>query len=292
MNFQVANGGVSAINTNLLTGKVSDWFDARGYAALAIHVVGSSGISAGAIILEGTNDKTLSPAGVALPLMELTASATSQLYGAQTIAASTNRFFVAPVLATYIRLRVSTGFTGGTVSAICRLDSDPNTSVAPTQLAVGAAAHSSAASGNPVQVGGVVATNVSTSEVNGDAARLTMTTGGQLLVKVGGLPETDWQFTGVLVNTTPVAAKAAAGASTKNYCTDLSYQNTSATATTILLLDNATVIGQWHAPANMALPAVVKFATPRKGSNNTAMNVNCGTTGANVLINVAGYAAP
>jgi hypothetical protein len=156
----------------------------------------------------------------------------------------------------------------------------------------GAAAHSAAASGNPVQAGGVVATAVSTAEVAGDVSRFTMTTGGQQLVKPYGLPETDWQYTGALTTTTAAAAKAAGAAGVRNYVTDISYQNTSAVATTVLLLDNVTTIGQWHAPANMALPAVITFPTPKRGTAATAMNVNCGTAAANVLINVGGYQAP
>lgn len=290
MNFQLANGGVSAINTNLLTGGVSDWLDARGYAALALQVVGSSGISAGAIIFEGTNDKTLSPNGVALPLFETTSTAQEARFGAQTIAASTDRFFSAPITTTFIRLRVSTGFTGGTVSAVGRLDSDANIMVIPTLSVGGAAAHSSAAVGSPVQVGGVVATSIGTTESNGDAHRLTLTTNGQLLVRLGGPPEASIRYAGTLTNTTSTQAMVAGGASKKNFVTDIQYQNTNGTATVLNILDGSTVMASVHAPANMAAPAQLHFVTHLRGTNNTAVNVQCVTTGANVLVNLGGYA--
>lgn len=155
----------------------------------------------------------------------------------------------------------------------------------------GTAAHSAAASGNPVQVGGVVITTVSTGEASGEVCRLPMTTGNQLVVKPYAPAETSWQYTGILTTNVAVAVKAAGAASVRNYATDLSFQNTSATATTVLLQDGATTIAQWHAPANMPTPAVVNWLSPHRGTAATAMNVNCGTTGANVLINVSGYQA-
>ena len=153
----------------------------------------------------------------------------------------------------------------------------------------GTAAHSAAASGNPVQVGGVVITAVSTGEAAGEVCRLPMTTSNQLVIKQFAPAEVDFQYTGILTTATAVAAKAAGAAGVRNYATHVSFQNTSATATTVLLLDGATTIAQWHAPANMALPAVIEFNTPRRGTAATPMNVNCGTAGANVLINVGGF---
>jgi hypothetical protein len=41
----------------------------------------------------------------------------------------------------------------------------------------------------------------------------------------------------------------------------------------------------------MALPAVIGFTTPLRGTAATALNVNCGTAAANLLVNVQGYQA-
>ncbi|SDC31393.1 hypothetical protein SAMN05444678_102277 [Sphingomonas sp. YR710] len=40
------------------------------------------------------------------------------------------------------------------------------------------------------------------------------------------------------------------------------------------------------------LAGVMDFPTPLESAAATALNVNCGTTGANVLVNVQGYQAP
>ena len=153
----------------------------------------------------------------------------------------------------------------------------------------GSAAHSAAATGNPVQIGGFVSTALETGLAANDAARLLMTTAQQAVIKPYGSAENDWRYTGVLTTTTAAAMKAAGAASIRNYLTDITYQNNSAVATTILVLDNVTTIAQFNAPANMALPATINFTTPLRGTAATAMNVNCGTTGASVQVNAGGY---
>ena len=153
----------------------------------------------------------------------------------------------------------------------------------------GKAAHSAAVSGNPVYVGGRVTSTLDTSLVEGDASAVMMTTAGQTIVKPYASGENDWQYTGALTTNVAVAAKAAGAASIRNYVASLQVQNTSATATTFLLQDGASTIFQISLPASMTLPVTVNFSSPLRGTAATAMNVNCGTTGANVLTNVQGY---
>lgn len=105
------------------------------------------------------------------------------------------------------------------------------------------------------------------------------------------LPVDPFQYTGVLTTNTAAAVNAAGAAGIRNYCSSLSFQNTSATATTILLLDGATTIAQWNAPASMAMPYYHTFAPPIRTTAATALNINCGTTGANVLVNASGFRA-
>lgn len=107
----------SAINTDLLTGTVSGWFDAGAYQSGSIQIVGSAGISAGAVIFEQTNDTTLSPAGVPLRAYETSSITANPNVAAVSIAASAVRLFTVPVNARYVRVRVSTAFVGGTVQA-------------------------------------------------------------------------------------------------------------------------------------------------------------------------------
>jgi len=97
--------------------------------------------------------------------------------------------------------------------------------------------------------------------------------------------------TGTLTNTTATAIKTAGAMGVKNYLTGIQYQNTGATASTIIILSGATVLLTLNAPATMAMPAVMDFLTPLQTTPATALNVNCGTTGANILFNAQGYQA-
>lgn len=156
----------------------------------------------------------------------------------------------------------------------------------------GLAADSAASSGNPVLTAGRVRAAVDTTFAANDAMALTGTTGMQLLVKPYGLPETDWQFSSAITNNTATAARTAGAAGVRNYTTALQYQNTSATASDIQILDGATVLWRGHAPANMALPASIQWPTPLRGTAATALNVQLVTTGTNTLVNLQGYQAP
>jgi hypothetical protein len=203
----------------------------------------------------------------------------------------------------WVRIR-ATAHTGGTANYILQpgtyatepipaIQTHPVTGSGNFNM-VGPGAHSAAASGNPVQVGGVVATAVSTGEAAGETCRLAMTTGGQALVKPYGLPETDWQYAaaaGGIINTTDVVARAAGAAGVRNYVTGLSLSNNSATATEFVIKDGATVIWRGHCPANM--PNMhYPFPTPLRGTAATAINIACITTAAAVYANLQGYQAP
>jgi hypothetical protein len=155
----------------------------------------------------------------------------------------------------------------------------------------GLAADSAAASGNPVQTGGRVRTAADTTLAANDAMALTGTSGMQLLVKPYGLPETDWQFNALLSTATASAARAAGAAGVRNYVTAIQYQNTSATASEIQIQDGATVIWRAQAPAAMALPAMISFPTPLRGTAATALNVQLITTATSTFVNLQGYQA-
>lgn len=118
-----------------------------------------------------------------------------------------------------------------------------------------------------------------------------VTPSDRALVVAQRLPVDPIQFTGVLTTNTPVAVAAAGAAGIRNYCESLSFQNTSATATTILLQDGGTTIAQWNAPASMVTPYYHNFVPPIRTTAATALNINCGTTGANVLTNISGFRA-
>lgn len=293
---------LSAINTDLLTGTVSGWYDAAGWESMSVQIVGSAGISAGAVTFEQTND--LTAAAVVMVAQEITSITANPQAAAFSIVASTTRMFGCAIKARYVRVRISTAFVGGTVQAFATLAqysfSNPTVNVQQTvgsslvTTATGAASEDAATTASPVIIGGFVRSAVApTTFAAGDAVRTTMTPGAAMVVKPFSTDGADWQFTTSLTTTvTAAAARAAAGASIRNFCTAVQAQNTSATATTLLLLDGATVVFQCNLPATMAAPIQITFPTPLRGTANTAFNYNFGTAGATVLLNVQGYASP
>lgn len=96
------------------------------------------------------------------------------------------------------------------------------------------------------------------------------------------------QASGGIINTTDVVAKTAAGASIRNYVTGIQLQNVNATATEFVIKDGATVMWRCYLPASMVTPIDVEFAIPLRGTANTAVNIACITTAAQVYANVQG----
>jgi len=293
--FSYSQAGVIAINTTLLQ------VDCRRYRSFDIHAIsiGTTGVVTPQQSLDGGTTWA-------------TIAVTNLNTGAATITLASGASHRVIVGGGLFRLQLTTATTAGTTTIamsasqvanpftpnnlpinLVQISGAANSSGGATGgLGVGGfVAHSAGTSGNPVQIGGVVSTALETSLVASDMSRALMTTAQQLVTKQYGTAENDWRYTGVLTTTTAAALKAAGAASIRNNLTDFQYQNTSAVATTVLIRDNVTTIAQFHAPANMALPACIQFSTPIRGTAATALNVVCGTTGANVLVNAAGFQA-
>jgi hypothetical protein len=111
--------GQSASNTDLLTGSVNGWYDAAAFNYVSFTIVGSAGISAGGVILEQTNDTTSDASGAALAnFPEGGVTFTQIASGAFNIAASSVTRRAAYLSSRYVRVRISTPFSGGTVQCI------------------------------------------------------------------------------------------------------------------------------------------------------------------------------
>ena len=276
------------------------------YNGVVLQVLSTAGVSAGAVTFEQSADGTN---WVALQVLDV-ASQNANPVTTLTIGANTVRVFAASLFCRFLRMRVSTTVVGGSIQGTAVFSQNsplPLTrnvqQATASQLnatvvgsgsftVVGAGAHSAASSGNPVRVAGRVNTAVDTTLVAGDTADLFISSAGQLVQKPYASAEMDWQYTGVLTTTTAQAVRAAGAAGVRNYVTGLQYQNTNATSTTVLVLDGTTLIAQYNAPANMAVPAVIGFTTPLRGTAATALNVNCGTAAASLQMNVQGFQAP
>ena len=148
---------------------------------------------------------------------------------------------------------------------------------------------------NPVVVAGVGATANPTVVVTGRGVEFLTTLVGAQIVKPFSIPELDWNYAGPiagLTTATDTAAKAAAGASVRNYVAALQVQNTSATASEFQIKDGAaTVLWRCLLPANSSFLDIT-FPSPLKGTANTALNIQAVTAGSVVVANLQGYAAP
>lgn len=120
--FFTGGAGNSTLNSNILSGLVNSTlvFDVIGglststptanTGSFTTQVVGSAGISAGAVIFEGSND------GVTYTSFPVTVNTSlTPITSAFTIPASTSLFFSGDLRFKNIRCRISTAFVGGTV---------------------------------------------------------------------------------------------------------------------------------------------------------------------------------
>jgi hypothetical protein len=165
-----------------------------------------------------------------------------------------------------------------------------NGGVAGTLAVGGNVAEDTAATSNPLIMGGVARTALPASTVvGGDAIRSTFSTSGQLVQKPYAVPELDFVFNGTVTTNTQTAIRAAQGATVRQNITQIIYQNTNATATTLTIQEASNTLIQVSCPANMANPVSLPFPTPLRSGLNAALNYTAGTTGANVLLNVTGF---
>ena len=113
-----AAASIAALNIDLISGVGSGWYDAANFSSASIQVIGSAGITAGAITFEQTNDTTAASAGNVWAVEETTGLTPTPNIAAITIAASTIRMFAGQVTARYVRARVSTAFATANVQAV------------------------------------------------------------------------------------------------------------------------------------------------------------------------------
>ena len=155
---------------------------------------------------------------------------------------------------------------------------------------VGQGAESAAAAGNAVRVGGRVRTAPDTTLIAQDAVDATMTTAGQLIVKLGGLTESAWNANLSLTTAVATALAASGGAGLKRHITALQAINTGAEAVDLILLDGATE--RWRMPLPVNVPVNYLFsATHLITTAATALNVQLSAAGT-VRVCAQGYTAP
>jgi hypothetical protein len=230
--------------------------------------------------------------------------------------------YILPVNFRYIRLRIATAITGGSIQAFSKFMQTPfappvrqiaqntagnlnttsviasGTITSLTTLANGQTAHSSASTGSPVRVGGKVTTTLDTTLIQGDASDLMQTSAGQVIQKPFGSAENDWQYaaaaSGIVNTTTAVTIRAAGAASIRNYITGVTIMAEAlGAATELVIRDGAagTVIFRTKIPATGLVTTNITFLTPLKGTAATLLEVatlTASVTGA-VYFNAQGY---
>lgn len=292
--------------------------DLTGYKSASVQVVSTG--SGGTFIFEGSNDNTN---WITLPVFNQLILTGTPITAAVTASAS-QIIYSFPATTRYVRLRIATTITGGSIQAFSKFMQAPfspavqnvanataanlttsatiasgtvTTVTTLTTLANGQTAHSAASTGSPVRTGGRVISTLDTTLVQGDASDLPITTGQQLVTKPFATSENDWQASSgitALATTTSTQLVAAGAASIRNFVTGCQIVNTSATvSTTVSVLDGSTVLWTSFLPATTAalqvLPINVDFPTPLRGTAATAMNIQLGTVSANVYYNCQGY---
>ena len=284
----LTGGTFTAINTDLLSGGVSTWLDVALYRSGSFHIIGSAGISAGAIIFEQTNDTTA--AAVAWPVEEVSLPTGVHITTAQTIAANASRIFAGAITSRFVRVRISTAFTGGTVRAVASLSDKAYTRAASAVSINGTgavnvaqlggtalAAEDAAASATPLIGGGVVRTATTpVTLVAGDAVRDTHAGSGAKVIKPYAVPEAGWNANLALTTATATPIAAAAGASLKRHITALQAINTG-TAVDLIILDGATE--RWRLTLPQNVPVSIGFPTELITTANTALNANLSAVG-------------
>jgi hypothetical protein len=288
-----------AINTDLLTGTVNGWYDAKDSHSISMQIIGSAGISAGSIIFECTNDPSNAPGGNLWLVEEDTNISTgAPITAAQTVSASAVRMFRSHVTSRYIRIRISTAFVGGTVQVAAVLSQLPynrmiqtvgqaNSNNLNASIVGSTAEDASVSTQQPVLVGGMCRTSTApVTLVANDAVKLTMAANGGAVVAPYAVPETFWSANLSLTTTTAAAAASAAGASLKRHITSFWAINTGASAVDLILLDGATERQRYPMPPNVPMP--VTFPTGVILTANTALNFNLSAAGT-VRVNAHGY---
>ncbi|MEI7578603.1 MAG: hypothetical protein WCJ58_01030 [bacterium] len=307
----------AVVNNILSTTAGTAATDATGYRSAMIQVISTG--TGGTFIFEGSNDNVNFVTILAYNQSVVTGTPIS----AAITATASSIGYSLPVNFRYIRLRIATTITGGSIQAFSKFMQTPfapavnqiaqntagnlnTTSVIASgavtsvgTLANGQTAHSSASTGSPVRVAGRVNTTLDTTLIQGDASDVMITSAGQVIQKPFGSAENDWQYaaaaSGIVNTTTAVTIKAAGAASIRNYITAITIMaEVLTTATELVIRDGAagTVIFRTKIPTTGLPTTNIEFPTPLKGTAATLLEVATltatGTTGA-IYFNARGY---
>ncbi len=154
----------------------------------------------------------------------------------------------------------------------------------------GTVAHDSPAANNPVLNAGYAVNAEPAAVANADVARLITDLVGKLITLPYANPENFVSGkTAAITDTTRTQVVAAAGVGVRLYITHIIVTNSHATVGTYVKIEDGTteIYGGFAAPAGGGF--AITLPVPLRLTANTALNVSCGTTGANVYASASGY---
>lgn len=146
------------------------------YRNVNVQIVASAGISVGAIIFEGSN--VLAGTYVSIPFDDVSNlnASFNNLSTAQTIAASTNRYFKINTKFNFIKCRISTAFVGGTIQAFSKFS--PNETNNLVQIVKNSTAADLQVSASQVGVWSTNPVTIPTQSTTGDTGTKTASFNG------------------------------------------------------------------------------------------------------------------
>lgn len=290
-------GGLMLADNQTITGSLSRLgsvvlLETTGYNSVSVQLI--AGLT-GTVTFQVSNDATTWNSVLAWPVAGGTAPVTSTTAAGHWIVPAIGRFFRAQI----------TAYTSGAAVVIAALknqnaflpQSTPSVTIAANSSVnvaqVGAAtlvAESTAATTIPVIVGGIVRTALPPSDViAGDAIRETFSLSGQLITKQNAPGDLDFFVNATVTTNAQTQLRAAQGAGIRMNVTSVTYQSTTAVATTLTIQDASATLVTFSVPASMTEARQLIFPTPLRGTANAVLNYLAGTNGANVLLNVTGF---
>lgn len=115
---------IAPLNTDVITGTASGWYDALGFNYASVVLTGGPGISGGQVTFEWTNNTTTTPNG--FPAFYQTNSLSAAWSSAAVaVGANTNFAYLIPLPGRFFRARVNQAFNGGTVQATVTFSNVP-----------------------------------------------------------------------------------------------------------------------------------------------------------------------
>lgn len=284
--------GTSIVNTPII-----DSVEAIGGSVnFQLNQIGTGG----AVALQGSNDNST--------WNTITVLSTSQNTGTSlSTTVNTVGAFEAHHSFRFIRLAVSTTGSGGNFQAVMNIKASAfpknvvgnvsisaSTSITPGVAAtnLGKAEDAVAASGD-TGVFALAVRNDGTAAVTsatGDYSQISVDAQGNQIISPYAAPTNLTRGVSAAITTTSsTQVIAAAGAGIRNNITSLQVLNSSATATIVNILDGATTVMSLFAAANSSQS--IALNAPIRGAANTAINAQCVTTGANVIVSAQGFVA-